>query len=397
MKYLNIFALILSAALLASCSKEISEKQSESFLKMLGSYGTDLATGVAVLDDGGYAICGTSVSPDSGSKMVLLVTDKFGNLKQGFPKYYPHGNLNTGANAIVAKNRGLNGFLLSGYVEDESGDRDIFIVKTSPTGNVSWSRSYGSVEDEEVLHATEGIETAEFMLAGYQEKNGVKDIMVMGVDQNGDSIRLSLLYTKPPDSKDASANYILNTGDDYMCICTYNKKSDTDTDMMLLTFDQELSPIVELITGQFDEVGKCIVQQDQDSYVIVGNSDNTLSGRREIVLYLIQTSGISVRESSKLETITDPLADLYAEKIVDQGGGRYALVGTRELDGDEDIYIQFFENGVLSSGIVLGSTGNQKGADIAVPADGGLIIVGNTSHEENSMITLIKTDDSGNF
>jgi hypothetical protein len=398
MKYISIIAAGLAGLILFSCDAEISPVQSESFIKLMGSYGLDRARGIAVLSSGGYAICGTSYESDSlsQSKMVLMVTDKFGNMEAGFPKYYTEGTLSAGANAIVAKNGGNNGFLLCGYIEDESGDRDIYLVKTSPGGNISWTKSYGSPEDESVLHATEGI-TYEFMLAGYQEKQGEKDIMIMGLDQDGDSIRLSLNYSKPVNSKDASANYILNTGENYLCVCTFNKVIGEGTDILVLNFDDELSPNDEILSGQFDEYGKCIVEDDLDSYIVLGNRNNAQTGNSEILLHLIETDGLLVKESSLLATISERDSDLYAERLVKTEAGRYAIVGTRTVGNDEDIFIQFLQDYQVGERIVLGSTGDQSGADIGIPENGGLIILGDNYYEGNSMISLIKTDDSGNF
>jgi hypothetical protein len=393
MKYISIITAVFAGMILLSCEKEISVSQSESFLKMYGSKGADRAKGIAVLENGGYAICGTD---SSRSKMMLIVTDEYGNLMEGFPKYYPEGELNAGANAIVAKNGGKNGFLLCGYIENEERGRDIFIVKTSADGSVNWSKSYGSSENEEALHATEGI-TYEFILAGYQEKDGEKDVMVMAVNQDGDSIRLSLNYSKPDNSKDASANYILNHGDHYMCVATYNMFIGEGTNILILNFDDELSPNGKILKGDFDQVGKCIVHDGGNEFVVLGNSYNTQTGNSEILLYSVEAEGLIVRNDRLLATISESGADLIAERMVKVNGGRYAIVGTRSTNGDSDIFVQFMVDFKKDIGKTFGSAGIQAGADIGIAGNGGLVILGDNGFEGNSMISLIKTDESGNF
>jgi len=395
MKHILFITAVFAGLMLYSCEKEVSEAQSESFLKMYGSKGVDRAKGVVVLDDGGYAICGTD-STAQGSKMMLIVTDQYGNVKDGFPKYYPEGNENAGANAIVAKNGGRNGFLLSGYVEDISGDRDIFIVKTSADGTVNWSKSYGSSEDEEALHAAEGIDY-EFILAGYQEKGGEKDIMIMLVDQNGDSIRLSLFYTKPEDSKDAAANYILNDGDHYMCVATYNKFIGEGTDMLVLNFNDELSPNDKVLAGAYDEFGKCIIKEDENEFVVLGNSNNTQTGNSEILLYQVESDGLLVKNERLLATISEPGVDLMAERLVKMEGGKHVMIGTRQSDGNADILLQFMSDLKEDIRKTYGSGGIQEGADIAIPSKGGLVFVGENEYEGNSMVSLIRTNESGDF
>ena len=395
MKFISIIAAVFAGLMLFSCEKEVSESQSESFLKMYGSKGLDRAKGLVVLDDGGYAICGTD-SSERGSKMMLIVTDSYGNVKEGFPKFYPEGNQNAGANAILAKNGGRNGFLLSGYVEDATGDRDIFIVKTSADGSVNWSKSYGSSESEEALHAAEGIDY-EFILAGYQEKGGEKDIMIMLVDQDGDSIDLSLFYTKPEDSKDAAATYILNDGDHYMCVATYNKFIGEGTDILVLNFDDDLSPNDKVLEGAYDEFGKCIIKEDENVFVVLGNSNNTQSGDSEILLYQVESDGLLIKNERLLATISEDDTDLVAERMVKMEGGKHAIVGTRNTGGDPDILIQFLEDLKEDVRKTYGSGGIQQGADLAIPKNGGLVFIGDNGYEGNSMISLIKTNESGDF
>lgn len=395
MKYISIITVLFAGIILFSCETTVSESQAETFLKMYGSKGMDQASGIAILSSGGYAICGTETT-DAGSKMILIVTDEFGNMKEGFPKHYPEEDLNAGANAIVAKNGGNNGFLLSGYIEDASGDKDIYVVKTSPDGSVNWSKSYGSVEDEVALYATEGI-GYEFLLSGYQEKSGEKDVMIMALDQEGDSIPLSLFYTKPDESKDAAANYILNVGDHYLCVATYNKYIGEGTDILILNFDDDLSPNDKVITGLYNEFGKCVVQTDENEFIVLGNRDNEATQNTEILLYLVETSGTLVKDYELIATISESGADLVAERLVKTGENTYAIIGTRTLDGEEDIFVQFIENGQEGIRKVYGLTGDQSGADMGVNDNGSMVILGENGYEGNSMISLIKTNESGNY
>ena len=395
MKYISIIAAVFTGMILLSCEKEVSVSQAESFLKMYGSKGINAAKGIVVLDKGGYAICGTD-STSQGSKMILIVTDEYGNIREGFPKYYPEDNRNAGANAIVAKNGGENGFLLSGYIENTPDDRDIYIVKTSSDGSVNWSKSYGSVENEEALHAAESIEY-EFILAGYQEKNGEKDIMVMLVNQDGDSIRLSLNYSKPEESKDAAATFILNDGDHYMCVATYNMFIGEGTNILVLNFDDELSPNGKILGGEFDEVGKCIVKDQEDVFIILGNSNNTQKERSEILVYQVESEGLLVKNDRLLATISEPGADLSAERMVKMKDGKYAIVGSSSADDDANIMIQFLADLKEDIRKTYGSAGIQEGADIAVPENGGLVFIGDNGYEGNSMISLLKTNESGDF
>jgi hypothetical protein len=234
--------LMLFAGMCVSCEKEISDEQADSFIKFYGSSLMDQAGEVEVLSNGGYAICGTETSPSQGKRMVLILTDAFGNVESGYPKYYEEEGLETGGSSLIALQGGSGGFILSGYVEQAvagSGEvqKDIFVVRTDADGEVTWQRSYGSHEDEQVLHSVEMIRSG-YMLAGYQMKNGRSDLMVMGVTEAGDSIRLGLNYNNP-NADNTVANYLLNTGDMYVCVCTFDKINGDGTGIQVLTFDDE--------------------------------------------------------------------------------------------------------------------------------------------------------------
>jgi len=397
MKYsLSIIALLL--LLVSSCNQEISPEQADRFIKFYGNSLMDEAKDIEVLSDGSYAICGTDSVAGEGKRMVLVVTDKYGIMKSGFPKYYTEEGYESGANAMVVRSGGSRGFLLVGFVERPMGrdsiQKDIFLVKTSSSGELSWTRSYGSMEDESVLHATEMISSGGFMLAGYQVKRGKTDIMIMGVSEIGDSIKLGLNYNNPF-SDNAAATYILNTGDKYLAICTYDKIGTDGTDILILSFDDDLSPNDEILDEGSYEVGRAIVEDSTNRYLILGNRIN-VSGSSEGLVYLIETSGFNITKSSLVATIDETNSDLFAERIVKTEDGRFAIVGTRQSNGNSDIFLQFLQPDYQKTErLIYGSAGNQSGADIDLPADGGLIMLGTNEYGPNSMISLVRTGDVG--
>ena len=389
--------------MLVACEKEMSPEQADQFIKFYGSYLMDEATDVEVLEDGGYAICGTGSPDNQGTNMVLVVTDKYGNLKSGFPKYYTEEGLESGANTLVSIRGGQGGFLLAGYVEKPLEDnpqsaatqRDIFLTKVSSTGQVNWQVSDGTGEDEVILHAAPRISSG-FMLAGYKVKDGNSDILIKGIDEQGGFINLNLNYNNPY-AVNGSANFLLNTGDRYLCVCTYDKIGGKNgTDILVLNFDDELSPIDENLTDDSNEYGSCIIGDGPDSYLVLGNRIST-SGRTEIVVHRITTSGPLITDSRLHATIPESNMDLIGKRMVKTDEDEYAIVGTRGTPGAQEIFLQFLSDNIPSGRIIYGASGDQSGADIDLPAGGGIVLLGTTSFEGNSMISLIKTSDTGDL
>jgi len=392
------FILFLFSGLMLSCEKEMSDDQADSFIKFYGNYLMDQAGDVEVLSDGGYAICGTETSESLGKRMVLIVTDEFGNVIDGFPKYYVEEGLETGGSSLIALQDGSGGYILSGFVErpvagSQQMQKDIFVVRTTSRGDTTWQRSYGSLEDEQVLHSIEMISSG-YMLAGYQVKDGNSDLMVMGVTEEGDSLRLSLNYNNPY-AENSSATYLLNAGDKYLCVCTYDKVNGEGTGIQVLTFDDDLSPLAKNLSGEFDEYGMCMLDEGNESFLVLGNRESG-SGEMQLLLYGIETDGLLITNTSLNATISGQDADLIGKRIIETASGDLAITGTRSVGSDSEILLQFVSASYQAGELVsFGASGAQTGQDIELARDGGFVMLGTNSYGASSIISLLKTSASG--
>lgn len=407
MKY-NILGLTLLAVAVLSCEKETSPEQAERFIKFYGDYLVDQAYDLAALDDGGFAICGVGTLPDLGERMMLILTDEYGNLRSGFPKYYPEDDLDmeTAGHAVVPIRGGQGGFFLAGTINRPlegslAMQKDIFLVKVSSSGAESWIKTYGSVFDEVVLSAAPGLSSG-FTLAGTRIKeDGTSALLVMRVEQEGDSIGPPFPNSNVYNNN--SANFILNAGDRYICASTYNKPRDATgttnaTDIWALSFGDDLSPNAQRLTsGASDEKATCVIEDDQNLFLVLGNRN--ISGRSEIVVHQIETNdALSITNSVLLTTISESDVDLTGERMVKTRDGRYAIAGTREANGDRQIFLQFITSDYNpEKQIIFGAAGDQAGADIVLPEDGGMVLLGTNRYEESSMISLIRTNDTGDL
>jgi len=405
MKY-RIFLIVAIFGALLSCEKEISTSQADKFLKNYGNYLSGEASDVDVLDDGGFAICGTDSTAEFGKRMMLIVTDSYGNMESGFPKYFTKEGMESGANSVEAIRGSQGGYMLFGFVESEiegtlETQKDMFVVKANSSGEELWQRTYGSIEDEVILHATQRTSSG-YMLAGYQVKEGKSDILVMGIKEEGDSIPLGLNYHNPY-AENSAASYILNHGDSYLCVCTYDKLGEEGTDLLILNINEDMDVFPENLTDELDEVGVCAIEDGRaivdgpDRFLVLGNR-MSVSRRMEMVIYLIETEGFSITKSLQLATISQSNTDLTGRRFVKTDDGRYAIVGTRQVSGSSEIFLQFLTSDYLVSGNVsFGASGTQTGADIEISEDGGFVILGTNGYKKHSMISLIKTSDTGDL
>ncbi len=398
MKY--SFILILLSGFFLFCEREISPEQADSFIKFYGNYLMDQTGDVEVLSNGGFAICGTETSQALGKRMVLIITDEYGNVRSGFPRYFTEEGLETGGSSLIALQGGSGGFLLSGFVErsvegTEAVQKDIFLVRTSATGEEIWQRSYGSLEDEQILHSIEKINSG-YMLAGYQVKDGKSDLLIMGVTEEGDSIRLSLNYNNPY-AENSTASYLLNTGKMYLCACTFDKINDQGTGIQILTFDDELSPLAKNLSGEFNEYGMCIIEEGNDEFLVLGNRENG-SGDSELLLYGIETDGLLITNSSLVATISEENTDLIGKKVIETAAGNLAIAGTRREGVNSEVLLQYvFSSYQIGEQVTYGASGAQAGMDIELSDDGGFVLLGTNSYGESTVISLMKTSATGDI
>jgi len=399
MKYSLI--VILLSGLFLSCERDLSPEQADGFIKFYGNYMLDQAGDVEVLSSGGYAICGTVTDVSVGKRMTLIVTDKYGNVQNGFPKYYSMEGFQTGGSSLIALQGGSGGFFLAGYVEKLIGgqasevQKDIFVVRTSANGEEIWQRSYGSADDEQVYHSIERINSG-YLLAGSHTRNGKSDIFIMGVTEEGDSAKLGLNYNNP-NAENSVASFLLKSGDIYLCACTYDRPNNEGTGIQILTFDDELSPLAKNLSGEFEESGMCIMERRDGQFLILGNRMNS-AGVSEIVLYSAETNGLLITNSLLLATISDDNSDLIGKKVIGTAKGGLAIVGTRAAGENSEVLLQFLSSTIqVGDQVSFGALGAQTGSDIELTGDGGYIVLGTNRYGENSIISLMKTSATGDI
>ncbi len=121
-------------------------------VKYFGGDGDDRANTFIVLSDGGFAILGSTTSgPGNMKRMYLVRTDNQGN--KIWARDY---NSNTDEIGYSLAETRDGGFVMLGTAADPvTGNTNIRIVKTDPEGSTRWSRTHGGVDDDKGLDIIE--------------------------------------------------------------------------------------------------------------------------------------------------------------------------------------------------------------------------------------------------
>lgn len=133
-----------------------------------GGNSDDEGHSVKQTSDGGYIVAGLTNSFGSGLKdFYLLKTDSLGNLQ--WERTFGGAN-DDEAYSVLQTNDG--GFLAAGVTSSfSSGGRDVFLVKTDPSGNFLWQKNLGGLSSDgawDIQHAADG----GFIIAGWTFSHG---------------------------------------------------------------------------------------------------------------------------------------------------------------------------------------------------------------------------------
>ena len=143
-----------------------------------GGAGDEYTASVVETSDGGYAMAGSSET--WGLDFWLVKTDSSGN--QQWTHTYG-GENNEVAHCIIQTNDA--GYVLAGYTNSiGAGQYDFWLVKTDSTGNIIWTKTYGTADYEE---ARSVIATPDggYVVAGYTYPSGGGDFWLVKTDASG--------------------------------------------------------------------------------------------------------------------------------------------------------------------------------------------------------------------
>ena len=115
--------------------------------KSYGGSGPDDANYVIQTADSGYAVVGPSFSY-GGQTILLIKTDANGTAL--WSKTYGTGDSLSDVSASSFKQTADGGYIITGYISNfGGGGDDFYLVKTDASGNLTWAKSYGSAGEDD--------------------------------------------------------------------------------------------------------------------------------------------------------------------------------------------------------------------------------------------------------
>ncbi len=151
--------------------------------KTFGGSENDEAYSIIQTNDGGYAIAGFTVLEDTGDRDIWVIKlDKEGN--QIWNRTLG-GTSEDWANSIIQDKNG--NYMVAGWTKSMgAGKTDVWIVKLDKRGNLIWDKTFGGSENDEA-HSIIQTEDEGYAVVGWTKSKsaGNADVWVIKLDENG--------------------------------------------------------------------------------------------------------------------------------------------------------------------------------------------------------------------
>jgi hypothetical protein len=389
---LTILFIVTISIFSGSCRREsFSPSQTGSFIKFFAH--STYNEGIGVRSTGnGFVLAGTVTTESSGSNIILIRTDEYGN-ERGRKQF--GGMFDDRVNSIIVLSDG--GFAILGsttvQINENSFITDMYLIRTDSQGNEIWAKSYGE-KTNEIGYSLCETSDGGFILLGSTEvvQTGSVNIYMVKTNSEGD-----VMWERTHGGlfEDVGLN-IIET--DYGYIYTGYTRSypwlNQAYSNIFIVKTNSLGRVTYPFTygSSGDDLGKSIFAHEQGGYVVLGTTTNT-SSVKNIYLSRIEEN-ISVPLWTK--TFGDDINHV-AECMKVTPDGNYVITGTQELS-DENHVIFLLKTDPEGNPIFFetyGGSGRQRGKAVDIASDGGYIITGSNESGGVTLITLIKTNADG--
>jgi hypothetical protein len=331
---------------------------------------------------------------NTAEDLFLLKADRFGN--KLWSQYFGGSKVDV----IRYLSQTLDGgFLLSGSSESYGpGESDIWIIKAYPSGLIEWNKNYGTSNNEYGGKALENNDGSLFLIGnGDISDSGDQDIWLIKTNSQGDS-----LWSKTyGGTGDETGHDIISLGDSsYIILGSTSSYGNGGADILLMKIDKEGAEEWSLnYGGTSDEYGQSIIETSDNGFVILSSIESYGDGNNAVNVLRINSSGEIIWEK------TFGGGDgVKGSNMIQRTKDENFILTFNSFDhlknGYDTWVIKINDSGFIEWGRKFNNDDSDFGYSCVSTLDGGYAITGSTFNLGNGNkdfgdIWLLKTDEKG--
>ena len=382
---LGIFVLLLFILL-----NNLVINAATTFQKTFGGTSDEYGYATEQLSDGGYIMCGRTISFGVGGFDNYLI-----RLNANGDTLWTKTYGNTGYDeAQSIKQTSDGGFIMVGQTATVDYAGDVYLVKTDANGLLVWSTAFGTATKFDFGYSVRQTSDGGYIIAGLTNSTGagLRDVLLIKTNSTG-VLQWSKTYGGAADDE---ARSVEETADGGFIVSGFTQSYGSGYQMYLIKTNSTGNVTwSKTFGGGGFELGYSVKQTSDGGYVLLGYSDSYGSGLYDVLLLKLTSTG-SISWSKTYGGTADDYG--LCIHITTDGGyiisGRTASYGA----GAGDYYlIKTDVNGVHQWSKAYGGTAVDQAGNVRQTADGGYILTGYTMSFGAGIreAYLVKTDATG--
>ncbi len=252
-----------------------------------GGKGDDWGDCVQQTCDGGYIVSGSTASFGAGGyDFWLIKTDSSGDTS--WTKTY--GGVENDCGYALDQTSD-SGYIVVGFTESfkTNYDSDLWLIKTNSMGDTIWTQIYGGDESENCYSVQETRDKG-FIITGITSSFGVNnlDVWLVKTDAMGD-----LLWKKTFEARWRDwGNWVQEIRDGGYIITGYTSQDGVDNDVLLIRTDSLGNKIwTKTFGGKGSESGNYVQETENGDYIIAGTTNSFGAGYNDVWLIRTNSNG----------------------------------------------------------------------------------------------------------
>jgi predicted secreted protein len=366
--YLVTFVTVLLVSLISmTCG---ATPPQTAWTKTFGGSNTDFATSVRQTSDGGYIIAGRTESFGAGGWDVWLIkTDPTGNTT--WSKTFG-GSDNDQAASVQQTTDG--GYVIAGLTESFGAGRwDVWLIKTDSSGTATWDKTFGGLVNE-AASSVQQTSDGGYIIAGWT--SSWPDVWLIKTDSSGNATWSKTFGGLVNDE----ATSVQQTSDGGYVIAGLTESFGAGGwDVWLIKTDSSGNATWDkTFGGSNNDVATSVQQTSDGGYIIAGSTLSFGAGGEDVWLIKTDSSGDETWDKTFGGSDND-----HAASVQQTSDGGYIIAGSTlsfGAGGDNVWLIKTDSSGTATWYKTLGGSGTDFATSVRQTSDGGYIIAGLTSY-----------------